>query len=109
MFKNNLELCMKARTICHNNGPKTLNYLQQVLNRPIVYNLDIKGINNFFDALAEEVSLTEGQDCLIMNGKLFDWKEFNDYELVYEFINKLEGYVNKDCFNKFSLLVETHK
>ena len=109
MFKNNLELCIKARTICHNNNGKTLNYLQTILNRPCVYNLDPNGINNFFDDLRREIDLSKDNDYSIMNNRTFKWKDLNDFEYVYEFINKVQSFINNDAFNKFSRLVETHK
>ena len=44
-----------------------------------------------------------------MNNRTFNWKDLNDFEYVYEFINKLQSFINNDAFNKFSRLVETHK
>ena len=49
----------------------------------------------------KEMKKTEGQDCLLVNGVLFDWKQFNRPEMLGELIDlALNCMSNENSKNK---------
>ena len=62
-----------------------MNLVQYIVEK--VTENDPKGVKKFFNQINREVAETEGQDFLLVNGVLFDWKEFNRPEMLGELID----------------------
>lgn len=85
---------------------KALSYTKRVCKE---FNDSMEGTDrNGFDDHLEYYLETKGQDCMLVNGVLFDWKELRKPEIVGEFIDlvfncmsgensrkKLENMLNK--------------
>lgn len=71
------KLLKKYNDIC-----TAMNKVQDIVEK--LQEDDPKGVNKFFNKINKEMKKTEGQDCLLVNGVLFDWKQFNRPEMLGE-------------------------
>lgn len=67
------------------NVPRAMNLVQDIILD--IEKDDKKGMIRFFERMVEETEKTDGQDCLIINGVVFDWKECNKPEMLDEFVD----------------------
>jgi len=84
---------------CNNDTGATMNMVQEIVLQHKDY--DPKGVEKFFIKIKKEVEETEGQDCLLVNDVLFDWKELKRPEPVGELIDlALNSMSNETSKNK---------
>lgn len=80
------------------NAPASMNYIQDVVKEHM--KVDKQGVERFFDKISQEDEETKGQDCMLVNGILFDWKELNKPKIVEEFIELALNCMSEDNSRK---------
>ena len=62
--------------------------LQKIYDTATIF-IDDVSVQRFLSKCQEEYNTTEGEDCMIVNGRLFDWKEFESVDIIIEFLRLL--------------------
>lgn len=71
--------------------------LQKIYDTATIFIDDIS-VQRFLNKCQEEYNTTEGEDCMVVNGRLFDWKEFESVDIIIEFLRLLNSYVSEETF-----------
>lgn len=60
--------------------------------------IDSVGVSKFFNIVNREVAESDGQDFLIVNGKLVDWKQLDKEEVLGELVElAMNSMSNENC------------
>lgn len=78
------EIVDKLMAKCDSTGA-AMNMVQDIVEK--LEEDDSKGVEKFFNQINKEVEETKGQDCLLVNDVLFDWKQLNRPEIVGELVD----------------------
>ena len=89
----------------NNDTGKAMNLVQDIVEKFEEY--DKEGVEKFFTKVNEGVQETEGEDCLIVNDVLFDWRELKKPEVVDELVTlALNCMKTEENKNKLSTMLE---
>lgn len=58
------------------NLDKGFGYALNTIQDVACEHLPEKSVNRFLTAANKDADMCEGMDCIILNGRMFDWKEF---------------------------------
>lgn len=65
--------------------PAAMDFAQPIIRK--VTEMDEEGVDKFFITVHKEMALVEDEDCMLINGRVFDWKESQNPELLDELID----------------------
>ena len=84
---------------------KAMNIVQNRVKELIF--VDREGVKRFFIKINEEAEISEGEDFRLINGVYFDWKQFNDTNMLNEFIKLAFSCMsNEESRNKLKVILE---
>ena len=75
---------------------KSTGKVLQLIYDSALEQIEIPSVRNFIEYYQKEYSETEGEDCIIINGRLFDWKELESNEVIVEFLNLMRRYMSDE-------------
>lgn len=81
---------------------KAMDYLKNLLIKMVKEeNIEEKEVYSLLIHVKKELEICKEEPCMIINGKLFDWKEMENIQMLIEFLNLIKAYLTKEHFEIF--------
>lgn len=101
---NNEEIVNTLLKQTNNCVGNAMNLVQDTVEK--LEKIDKIGVEKFLNKANEGVDESDGQDYLIVNDKVFDWKKLRNPEVLDEFITMaLESMSNEESKNKLKSIL----